>query len=213
STTSIVQHPTFAFDVQGHDQIILTRLDERADRARLRLAERGHYLVFDRGGARGIVAELDAEPNASLWLRPGDYLVRRRESAAAYEKQVRLDAGATLTVDRDALERVPFRHAVRKGYAAHAPMLSLGVSLDAGSPLLDHAPLFGAALGLQVDFEDLALSTRLRFATSSDANARLARTTTLLGVDAALIHLFDIGDHGVGFGLRAGLDWLAQRFA
>lgn len=214
STTSIVQHPTFSFDVQGHNEIVLTRLDEATRQGRLKLVEAGHYLVFDRNGGGDIVAELDAEPNTTLWFKPGTFLVRRREPAAAYEKVVQIKLDAPTLIGADALERVPFRHAVRKGsYGLARPSLSLGLFVDGTAPLLNEAGvLIAGALGLQVDFADLALQARVRYGRSWNSNDYVAMSLQLVGVDAALFHLFDVGDHGVGFGVRAGMDWLRQRF-
>ncbi|MFO0746795.1 MAG: caspase family protein [Myxococcota bacterium] len=214
SDSAIVQHPTYAFQMQGQKEIVLTHLSAATGRGRLRLDGNGQYLVLERFGAREVVAELSAHPGTELSLQPGPYLVRRREPAAVFESQLDIRPDATTDLDPDAMERVPFRHAVRKGYGLkQRRALSLGADAELAGALLDGTGLlYGGALTAQLDLADIAVQVRFRYAHSDSSNARLELSTNLIGLDAGLYHLFDLGRHGVGFGLRAGVDWLAQRF-
>jgi hypothetical protein len=112
------------------------------------------------------------------------------------------------------LEPIPFRHAVRRGYGQpERRALSLGLASEVAGPVLAGTGVFvsGAITG-QLDLADLALEARVRFGGSRGDNGFVAIDQTLLGVDAAIYHVFELGRHGVGFGLRLGVDWLAQRF-
>jgi hypothetical protein len=73
------------------------------------------------------------------------------------------------------------------------------------------SPGLGGAIGLQLDLADLALRLRTRYLQGSGTGA-LAFEQHTLGLDVAAYKLFDIGAHGLGFGLRVGADWVAQRF-
>ncbi|MCC6625617.1 MAG: caspase family protein [Deltaproteobacteria bacterium] len=212
SATRIVQHPTYAFDVTGVSEIVLTHLDEPAGRGQLRFAHRGAYLVFERSSG-ALVAELEALAGTDLRLKPGAYLVRRRDPSAVHEGQVVIDPRALTTLDSDAMQRVPYRHAVRKGYGIARSAWSVGAGFELGAPIIERTgTVLGAALGLQLDLAELAVQLRARFGTSDAANTHVALTQRMVGADLGVFHLFDVGRHGVGFGVRGGVDWLSQRF-
>lgn len=218
STTPVVQHPTFSFDLKGERELVLTRMENAAGFGRLRLAASGHYIVFERFGGHDIAADLDATDGTELVLSPGPYLVRRREASAVREVEVQVRANDHTVVALDDLQRIPFRHAVRKGYGqTERSALSLGADLDVSGPILPDTGAFvlGALAG-QLDLADLAIRLRLRYGQdvgqNTSENLGLTMSQSLLGLDLGLYKLFDLGPHGLGFGLRGGIDWLAQRF-
>lgn len=215
SETRIVQHPTYAFEVKGQTEIILTELDPAAGRGRLRFADPGDYLVFERSGERALVAELVAVQGTELWLRPGPYLVRRREASAVFEGAALVLADATTGLGDHSFVRVPYRHAVRKGYdLERRRALSIGGGFEVAGGVLERtAALFGGSLGLQLDFADLALQMRVRALGGGKSSFGISLSETLVGFDAGLFHLFDVGRHGVGFGVRVGADWYSQRYS
>lgn len=211
SQTRVVQHPTYAFDVSGRAEVVLTQLATDGRRGRLRLVEGGHYLVFTQAGE--VIAELDARAGTELSLAPGDYLVRRRDPSAVYERTIDIPAGTPTELAPASLVRVPYRSAVRKGMSRSERALSLGLALEVTSPILDETgTIVAAALGAQLDLPALALQLRLRYGHGSARHARVAFEEHVLGLDVGVFHLFDVGPHGLGFGVRGGVDWLAQRF-
>jgi hypothetical protein len=213
STSPVVQHPSFAYALEGSTELVLTRIDKAAGLARLHLPEPGQYLIFERFGGHELVAELEARPDTELLLRPGPYLLRRRETAVVYERELTLLANARTSAPTSTLTLVPYRHAVRKGYGqARRLALSLGADLEATGPLLSDTSLgLGGALSLQVDFAAAALRARARYLHATGIG-EIALDQHTLGLDVAVYRLFDLGPHGLGFGLRGGLDWVAQRF-
>jgi hypothetical protein len=213
SASPVIQHPSFSYAMEGQAELVVTRLEAAAGFARLQLPEAGQYLVFERFGGQELAAELTARAGTELLLRPGLYLLRRREAAAVREREVLLLAHVRTPVPTASLRLVPYRHAVRKGYGqARRSALSLGADLEGTGPLLgDTSVSLGGALGLQLDLPALALRARLR-SLSAAGLGDLALTQHALGLDLAAYRLFDLGRHGLGFGLRAGLDWVAQRF-
>jgi hypothetical protein len=214
STTAVVQHPTFSFDMQGHKELVMTQLDRDAGFGRLHLSQPGHYVVLERFGAREVAAELDARAGTHLVLRPGRYLVRRRETSAVFESERPIVAGQITELNNDDFARVPYRHAVRRGYGqVQRQAVSLGADFEVAGPLLPETGLLMAgAVSGQLDLADLALRLRLRFAQSTSDNAYVDMTQRLLGLDLGLYKLIDLGRHGLGFGVRLGVDWFAQRF-
>ena len=212
STSAIVQHPTYSFDVRGRDEIVMTDLSPARQRGVLRLVDAGLYVILRGASGRGVVAELNARRDTHITLDPGSYLVRRREPSAVFERVVIIAGGATTKLATDELERVAFRHAVRKGYDLTARRaLSLGADVELSSALFGEGTMWLGAIGVQLDWADIAVRGRARFGYSEPAT-RLDVRQYLFGVDLGIYHLFDVADHGMGFGLRAGLDWLAQRF-
>jgi len=218
SVTAVVQHPTFSFDLQGERELVLTRMENSAGFGRLRLAAAGHYIVFERFGGHDVAADLDAVADTELVLSPGSYLVRRRESSAVRELEVQVRPDDRTTVVLADLVRIPFRHVVRKGYGqAERSAFSLGADLDVtGAVLPDTGAFVLVAVAAQLDLADLAIRLRLRYGQdvgdNSSAPLGLVVSQSLFGLDLGLFKLFDLGPHGLGFGLRGGIDWLAQRF-
>jgi len=214
SATAVVQHPTFAFDLSGERDIMLTRTDQQQALGRLRLPGEGHYLIFERFGARDLAAELHAQPSTELLLTPGKYLVRRRETATVWEMETTVVAGAVADLADVAFARIPYRHAVRKGYGQSArSAISLGADFEVQGPVTTNAS-WGTlgAVTLQLDFAEIAIKARLRFGHSVSDVGPIDLSEQYLGFDAGIYHIFDLGSHGLGFGLRAGLDWVSQTF-
>ncbi len=213
STTEVVQHPTFAYDLQGETELVLTRMESPQGFARLHLPQSGHYLIFEQFGGREVAAELNASPDTELLLRPGPYLLRRRETSVVFERELALIANARTSVPESDFSLVPYRHAVRKGYGQEKRLaLSLGADVEATGPMLEGMSVaVGGAIGLQLDLADLALRLRTRYLHGSGTGTLPLEQHTL-GLDVAAYKLFDIGPHGLGFGLRVGADWVAQRF-
>lgn len=214
SASAVVQHPTYAFDLRGRDELVVTWLDATAGLGRVRLEDAGHYFLIERFGQRSVAAEVEARAATELVLPPGRYLVRRRDSDAVYETELEIRPDQLATVAPNLLERLAYRHVVRKGYGvAVRRALSLGADLEVAGPVVaDTGVLVGGAITLQLDLSNIALRARVRYAQSRSENAHLALDQHLVGIDLGIYHVFDLGPHGLGFGVRGGLDWLAQRF-
>ncbi|MFT7581690.1 MAG: hypothetical protein ACI9MR_003368, partial [Myxococcota bacterium] len=56
--TRFVQHPTYAFEMKGKRELILTRLADAGLFGRVRLTDPGHYVLIERFGEGGVAAEL-----------------------------------------------------------------------------------------------------------------------------------------------------------
>ena len=208
----IEQHPTFAFDLHGEDDVVLTTLPSDGARALLHLGDRGRWILFSQTSGQRLVSELAADRPTTLALTPGRYLVRHIAGPLAAERSYEVAAGTEQRVSSADLETIPFRHAVRKGYGQverHA--FSLGLAFEAAAPLLDGTGgTFGGAVSGQLDFANLAVTVRLRLGYGARTTEYVKFSQRVLGLDLGLYHLFDLGPHGLGFGMRLGVDWLAQ---
>ena len=214
SVTDFVQHPTFAFELKGERELVITRTEGSAGFGRLHLAAPGHYLVFERYGARELAAELDAAADTEILLPPGPYLIRRRETAVVYEREIRLASNDRATVAAADLEQIPYRHAVRKGYGqVQRSAYSLGADLEVLGPVVPLAgPIGTIAVAAQLDLKDLALRARVRFGHGFTTSGGANMSELLVGGDLGIYKLFDLGPHGFGFGVRLGADWIQQSF-
>lgn len=218
STARFVQHPTFAFATRGREEIVLTRLSER--NARLVLDEPGTWMVF--GKTSELVAELTTDASATVQLGEGSYLVRFRRDELVWETQVALDRGELLALERAAMTRVHQGQTVRKGYARGvAGSLTLGGEI--GVFVVGPLGLAGfVPLGFKLDLAPLTLHTRVRYgqlrhgrapALGEDPAATgLALRQHQVGVDLALVKLFDLRRFAPGIGLRVGGDQVWQTF-
>ena len=207
------QHPSFAYDLRGRGDTVLTR-PVRADAA-LRLTGGGDYVVVDVDNGR-VVAEVRARPRGEvLALRAGTYRVQRREPAGAFEGTVHLVPGAALDVDPLLDAAVAGGPIARKGGGdvalSHAVYVEAGLrgGLDDGRP---GAPIVRLAYALGLD----GWSLRPRVAFCTDAYGDGLRTPRL-EVDGAEI---DMGIEGrrnfpsalgtLSLGVAADALWLRQ---
>jgi len=211
----IEQHPAFAFDLRGEADIVMTEVGaDRQDVGRLTLTSRGRWLVFDRAAGGRLAVEVDVEGETTLALAPGAYLVRRVVGPLAGEDVVVVAPGLTQSVGADALEPIPFRHGIRKGYGQlRRRAWSTGGAFDVTAPWLDDTNAIGAlAITGQLDLAALSVTLRLRLGGGSHDNHVVHTDQWIVGLDLGAYHLFDLGRHGLGFGVRVGGDLLMQRY-
>ncbi len=74
ATTSVapeLQHSPFSLDLRGHDDLVLTRLDQPGPSGLLSFTEGGDYLIFEPRGQR-LVVEAFVAPGGNLALPAGD---------------------------------------------------------------------------------------------------------------------------------------------
>jgi hypothetical protein len=211
-----VQHPTYWFEIKGREDLVLTSLREPArSRGQVRLEDGGSYVIF-RGGAGGaLTAELTASPGAALSLEEGVYLIRRRGEASVREVTTRVSAGQEVTLAEEDMEEIPYGQVVRKGLGGGDEGLALGLITGvgvSGALVEGTGPLLLGQVGAQVELEALSLQVRLRYGEAERRNDFLGISQGVLGVDAAALKLLDVSWLTVGFGVRAGADWVYQRF-
>ena len=125
--TRSTQHPTFAFQLRGRDDLVLTRLSSAAA-GRLRFGEGGEFAVLEASARGRTVAELTVEGKTEIILEPGEYLVRLRTDDAVYEVRVSIRAGEVSVIELGNMRAQPYGGAARKGDpASEAPALTSAV--------------------------------------------------------------------------------------
>ncbi len=209
SRAPVVQHPSYAFDLRGRDDLIITALDRVDRRGWIALSEAGIYMVFD---ARGdLVAEFDVPVDARLAVEPGDYTLRKREVDQVWQGEVQVIEGEVASLG--GLDLVPYGSTVRKGYTERRSAVAVSLGGGLSGPLLDgFSPGRYGALGVRVDREALTLLPRLRYGVTGSENPDLVLSQRALGADLAAVKTLDWGRAAVGLGLRGGADGVRQDF-
>ncbi len=213
SRARFVQHPTYDYDLRGEADLVLTRMatDERL--GQLVLGDEGTWLVFHARRDGELQAEVNVAEGGQLVLPPGDYLVRRRETASVREAEVHLSAGESVLVQARDMAAVPYGQTVRRGLAEERSAWAVtagGGVVGPTVPGIAPGPLL--AIGARLDLEPLSVGLQVHGARQGSSNASLAMTQHRGGVDLQLVKRVDVGPVAPGIGVRLGGDVLAQSF-
>ncbi|MCB1033976.1 MAG: hypothetical protein KDD47_09105, partial [Acidobacteria bacterium] len=111
ATAAGPQHPTYAYDLQGQGELVLTWTTRSG--GTLRLAA-GDYLVINEASG-AIVAEVPAATATQLSLPAGEYRVRQRTRDAVRSGRVVVEAGRETAADPALTEELALARLVRKG--------------------------------------------------------------------------------------------------
>jgi len=214
-----VQHPTYAFDIRGRRDVMLTFL-EQADAqnlGRMTFTDAGFYVLFERDESGRIVTELTAQPRTTVALPPGTYLVRHRKRGQVYESQVRIEARARESVEASSMRRVPQNRVVRKGgvegvYRPHATIAATGGAIVSQPTIAQMPGMVLGVAGVQFDTTASTFQLRTRFGRVTQDKEFLLIQQQMLGFEGTWLKLFDIGALSAGPGLRFGADLIRQRF-
>lgn len=214
SRARFVQHPTYSFQIKGRTDLVLTNLDTRVrGLGQIVLEDAGSYVLFSGDDSGPVAAEVSVEAETPLMLEAGSYLVRLRGRKAVYEKVVRVSEGGETSVGRAEMSRVPYGRLVRKGLGEESRS-AVGVATGAavtGELVPGTGTTVLGTLGLQLDLEPISLQLRMRYGQGSSQNQLVALDQQVLGAEFGVLRLFDIGDLALGFGVRAGGDWIRQQ--
>lgn len=213
SAARFVQHPSFATELRGGSDLVLTRVDEPGASSALELAASGRWLVFDVPSG-GLVAEAEVAAPARLVLPRGAYLLRLRRDDGIRETTVVVDAGESLEVGVAGMTAVSPGTTVRKGIdedlrAAWAVLVGGGL---VGPPAPATSAGVGGQIGAAVDLEVLTLAVRVPLAVHRSANSQLVLRQQRVGVEVSGARKSDVGAAALGLGVRAGLDVTHQGF-
>lgn len=214
SRTRFVQHPTYAFRLEGQQDVTLTRTDRAPGQATLHLSDAGHYVVLDRSRAAGIAAEFQLERATDVLLPAGSYLVRHLGSRVVHEGRIDVAEGAQAAVNLASMTELPYGSGLRRGLSQES-LVSLGVDLGASLPALEGLSTgLGGAVGAALDLPGARLGARLRYGWAEARNADVAMTQQTLGGDLSVTHIFDLPRvrAGLGVGVRVGVDRVLQDF-
>lgn len=204
--TLSLQHPTYAYDLKGSGELVLTSLAAPGQTtARIRLGTAGVYLVSDRSESGSIVAELSTSRDQALLSLPrGRYFVQQRGSDEYREYQVDLTAGVEVDLRSLHHRSVRYDRLVRKGGGArrriHGLTLLLGVR---GTVLEGEGPTALPILGYNLDLPWFTLQLRLRGTSVSSlaVDQALPRRRDEFGLGLSLQRYIDLSWCSLSFGL------------
>ncbi|MCA9543135.1 MAG: caspase family protein [Myxococcales bacterium] len=212
-----VQHPTYAYDVKGRGEVILSE-PRRADRRSgvLKLADESTYFISEGHAGGPIVAEVSPpKAGATVALPAKTYFVQQRLPQEYREYQVALAAGQTLDLAEAPHKAVRYDRLVRRrgGTARSIHGLSLlgggrGEVLE-GSGATPHL-----VVGYSADLHWGSVGVRLRgtqWATAG-ADGDSPRTQRELGLGLTLQRFVDLEHFSVSFGLLMEGAYVGQRF-
>ncbi|MBK6686626.1 MAG: caspase family protein [Deltaproteobacteria bacterium] len=152
------QHPTFAYDLSGQGDLVLTW--PSGPGGVLTFGE-GEYLVLEAATQR-VAAEINT-PGSRITLPPGEYRILKRTRTEVWSGRARIGAGASWLADQFLTEREAHARLVRKG-GPKDPELAQGLRAQIGwrGPIdasLGAAPIF--RLGYELVLPWLSLSPYL----------------------------------------------------
>lgn len=190
--TATLQHPTYAYDLKGRGDLVLTRLDGGRGLGRLRLGAAGTWLVHDGTESGPLRLEVATEAAAmAVTLPAGAYFVQARQRDHLRAYAVEVWAGQTTDLGTAPYERVAYAQLVRKGGAARAHGLQVMGGVE-GSTLVGRGPTARAVVGYSLDLPWAMISMRTRYGQSTQAADGLESTVRTLGLGLAFERVVDL---------------------
>ena len=217
ATTSrlrVQQHPTFQVQLQGSQDVTLSRLDRASGLGTLHFADTGRLMVLDDRQHERVVAEFHLDRPLDVLVPPGRYLLRHLGGRVVHEAVVDVLDNDVATVGLATMSEVPYGAALRRGLSQET-ITSVSVDMGASGPVFaGFSPGLMVAVGAAWDLSGARLQARARYGWSEAHNPEVATTQQALGVDAAALHVFDMTAlrAGLGVGVRVGADRFVQNF-
>jgi hypothetical protein len=199
------QHPTFRWGFSGRREPVLTYLEPDAWLT-LRSDDEGAYTLFT-GDEHDVVTELSlrAGQQARLALASGDYVVKKRDTAALRAVAVHLGHGDDrLLFDRQ-MREVPFVRLADKGglgvWRGAAGVGQYAAGLGPRGPVV-------AALGADVEQASWSYGGRLLLSSGAEERHGLRTDDAFAGVRLHAVYVGDLGPLTWGVGPAfGGLYW------
>jgi len=214
-----LQHPTFRLDVRGRGEVVLTRLDDDPRSARLVLPEPGTYLILEGSPSGPIIAEANAARSGTeVLLAARRYFVQARYARHFLEYDIRLSAGAKVSLGATEGRRVDYARLVRKGGGERRAVHNLRLHGGARGETLAGLGVSGElTLGYGLDLSALSLGLRVRYMPEASLGEPspdgLERHHSELGVGLDARRFFDLPGLSLGVGLLLEGAWQHQRFS
>ncbi len=208
------QHPTYRFDLGGHDELVLTELAPTGRLGFLTFDTPGEYFVKEADEGGQIVAEIALKKGErrQVIVPEGRYQVSRRSSDHLLQGTFSVSRAATTSVATSAMQRVEYARVVRKGGTAETSALSAYTVGGVRGSLLGIGLGWQAGIGARMDLAALSFELRVQGGYASKDNDRITIDTRELGSSAIALRAFDLGHVTLGAGIELGGFWLAQHF-
>ncbi len=215
--THQLQHPTYAYDLKGKGDYVLTHLEDGSARAGvLAVAEPGAYLVYEQSPEGPIAAEVFVDrEGARLVLPAGVYFVQRRAQTSYREYRVALERSATLALAEQPFREIRYSRLLRKGGGARDAVHTVSVMGGARGPILDGYGLTPQLfIGYGVDLRELSLGLQLRGGRSASlaGSDGVSATAWELGARLKIERYIDFDWVSLGVGALVEGLWLRQGF-
>ena len=197
--TTSLQHPTYAYDLKGRGDLILTRLAAGPGSGRLRLGPAATYLLRESSG-RLWTEVTSHEPGAVIVVPAALYLIEERHKDHYRELSVQAIAGQEVDLTTRPARRISYARLVRKGAASSSQRLwLLGAAWD--SALEGRTPGLGGSLVYALDLPWATLSLRGRFGQSGTASDPVDSILTTAGLGLAAERVVDLNAVSISVGL------------
>ena len=214
--TLALQHPTYAYDVKGRNEVVLTTPGAKTQRiGRLRLGPIATYVIARGSPGGDVEAEVTPDRESALIALPeGRYFVEERHPAEFREYQVKLGE-EEVSLPAQPARVVAYDQLVRKGggnqRAIHG-LVAMGGASSGVLPGEGAMPL--AILGYAVDLPWMTLGLRLTGSTAplTSPDGGLVSRHQQLSAGVLLERVIDLSWASVGVGVEADAVFHRQRF-
>ncbi|HEY4186624.1 MAG TPA: caspase family protein [Polyangia bacterium] len=211
------QHPTFSYDLRGHEDIVLTMLTSGPaghPMGSLTLPSSRSFLVLQEGPEGPVVAETAAgAASHRLMLAPGRYFLRGRGSDDLLEGRVTLQASNEVVVREPELERVAYARLVRKGGGVRERISGVHAGYLLRSGLWRESDLCqGVFAAYEMVTSGLSLSARASACRGGFANQTLSSTADDFNLQVEGAHVWDFPLVSIHVGLGLGPSLLTETF-
>ncbi|MCP4804987.1 MAG: hypothetical protein GY913_16980 [Proteobacteria bacterium] len=207
-----LQHPSYAFELRGEDDLVLTSLESSTSYGRLRLEEAGDYVLFDPRNP-DVVLEFEVPEGGVVLVPAGKYIVRRRLPDRVYQTRIEVEADTVSLVQKADLVQQSLGTTARRGTSVRraATALQLGAGVHApAAPSLGPMPM--GALSLRVDTRGLSLVAGVDAGRRPTEGPYVDIQTTALSAHLGALRLGDVGPVALGLGIRGGTAVYWQSF-
>ena len=208
-----LQHPTYAYDVTGQEDLVLTWFKNIPDGSgTLRFKEEGAYIISN-AETEEVLSEITISGNGGFLVVPdGTYHIQYRGNQYFLEKEVELVNGDESEVRLNEMEEVSYAQYVRKG-GERASIFSIAAGAEVRSAILSD---FGSSPEIHINgvlsttFSNFSLGFFL--GSSVARNELLTINMTEIGFSLGTSWSYDIGPTWIGLGIDGGASWFKQTF-
>lgn len=217
SQTRSLQHPTFAYDLKGRSDLVLTTVGApMSGGSSLRLSAAGNYLVTEEQESGAVVAEIvTARAAARFALPPGRYFVQRRDAREYRLYRVRLSIGEEQLLDQIPHRVVAYDQLVRRRGGERRAVHGLTALFGARGEVQPGIGVMpNLLLGYSIDLPALNIAGRLRggIASFTSSDGGLAARRYELGLSLLVQRYVDLPWLSLSLGLSLEGFLAAERF-
>jgi len=208
------QHPTYRFDLGGHDELVLTQIAASGRLGFLTFDTPGEYFVKQANEGGALVAEiaLAKGEQRQVVVAEGRYHVSRRSSDHLLQGTFDVKRGVTTSVETSDMTRVEYARVVRKGGTRETRAYSAYTVGGVRGSLLGIGMGWNVGMGGRLDLSALSIELRVQGVYASKDGNRITIDTHELGSSVVGLRAFDLGRVTLGAGIELGGFWLAQKF-